>query len=27
MLHPSYACFHKDGKTMSSPWTECGSDF
>lgn len=27
VLHPSYACFHEDDKTMSSLWTEYDSDF
>ncbi|MEA4933266.1 MAG: CatA-like O-acetyltransferase [Lawsonibacter sp.] len=27
VLHPSYAYFHKDDKTMSSLWTEYDSDF
>lgn len=27
VLHPSYACFHQDDKTMSSMWTEYDSDF
>lgn len=27
VLHPSYACFHEDDKTMSSLWTEYDPDF
>ena len=27
VLHPSYACFHPDDKTMSNMWTEYDSDF
>jgi chloramphenicol O-acetyltransferase type A len=27
VLHPSYACFHEDVKTMSCMWTEYASDF
>lgn len=27
VLHPSYACFHDDDKTMSNMWTEYTSDF
>lgn len=27
VLHPSYACFHEDDKTMSNMWTEYNSDF
>lgn len=27
VLHPSYACFHQDDKTMSCMWTEYNSDF
>ena len=27
VLHPSYACFHEDDKTMSSLWTEYDSAF
>ncbi|AWW27521.1 MULTISPECIES: CatA-like O-acetyltransferase [unclassified Acetobacterium] len=27
VLHPSYACFHEDDKTMSNMWTEFDPDF
>jgi chloramphenicol O-acetyltransferase len=27
VLHPSYACFHEDDKTMSNMWTEYSPDF
>jgi chloramphenicol O-acetyltransferase len=27
VLHPSYACFHQDDKTMSCMWTEYTADF
>lgn len=27
VLHPSYACFHEDNRTMSSLWAEYDSDF
>ncbi len=27
VLHPSYACFHEDDKTMSNLWTEYNPDF
>jgi chloramphenicol O-acetyltransferase type A len=27
VLHPSYACFHEDDKTMSCLWTEYDPDF
>ncbi len=27
VLHPSYACFHKDDKTMSNMWTEYAPNF
>ena len=27
VLHPSYACFHEDDKTMSCMWTEYATDF
>ncbi|UYO62600.1 chloramphenicol acetyltransferase [Acetobacterium wieringae] len=27
VLHPSYACFHEDDKTMSNMWTEYDPDF
>lgn len=27
VLHPSYACFHEDDKTMSNMWTEYNDDF
>ncbi len=27
VLHPSYACFHEDDKTMSNLWTEYNSSF
>lgn len=27
VLHPSYACFHKDDNTMSNMWTEYDPDF
>lgn len=27
VLHPSYACFHEDDKTMSNLWTEYDSNF
>ncbi len=27
VLHPAYACFHQDDKTMSCMWTEYDSDF
>lgn len=27
VLHPSYACFHEDDKTMSNMWTEYNPDF
>lgn len=27
VLHPSYACFHDDDKTMSNMWTEYSPDF
>ncbi len=27
VLHPSYACFHEDDKTMSSMWTEYHPEF
>lgn len=27
VLHPSYACFHEDDKTMSNMWTEYKPDF
>lgn len=27
VLHPSYACFHEDDKTISNMWTEYNPDF
>ena len=27
VLHPSYACFHEDDKSMSNMWTEYAPDF